>query len=185
MTPASPAVARTLACGDLVAVFLPSQGMLGASLKAGGVELLGRLDKLEASAAKGSTAGLPLLYPWANRLAGTQYRVAGRNVVLDVRSPLIHLDEHGLPIHGIPWARLGWQVTGATKTTLHASLDWKGDALLSVFPFQHRVEMAVALGPDGLLVETTVPADAADPVPVSFGFTRTSRWPGMPASTGG
>lgn len=170
MKPATPAPARTLVCGDLAAVFLPGQGMLGASLKGGGAELLGRVDNLQASAAKGSTAGLPLLYPWANRLAGAHYRAGGRSVVLDVRSPLIHLDEHGLPIHGIPWARLPWQVTGATETTLHAGLDWTGDALLSVFPFQHRVELTVVLGPDGLLLQTTVLANAADLVPVSFGF---------------
>jgi aldose 1-epimerase len=160
----------SLVAGELEAVFLPGQGMLGASLKLAGEELLGRVENLEVSAAKGSTAGLPLLYPWANRLAAPGYRAAGRAVTLDPRSALLHLDEHGLPIHGVGWAQLPWQVTAATPVSLQARLDWTQDAWLAVFPFRHCVELALALHPDGLLVETTVRANAADVVPVSFGF---------------
>src|SRR3989475_9501773 len=61
--------ARTLVAGDLEAVFLPAHGMLGASLRHRGVELLRRVEDLEAAAARGSSAGIPLLYPWANRLS--------------------------------------------------------------------------------------------------------------------
>jgi aldose 1-epimerase len=60
---------RSLVAGDLVAVFLPVHGMLGASLRHQGAEILRRVQDLEATAAKGSTAGIPLLHPWANRLA--------------------------------------------------------------------------------------------------------------------
>ena len=69
--------------GDLGAVFLPRYGMLGASLRHRHVEILRRVQDLEVAAAKGSTAGIPLLHPWANRLAGPRYRTAGREVVLD------------------------------------------------------------------------------------------------------
>jgi galactose mutarotase-like enzyme len=105
--------ARTLVAGELEAVFLPARGMLGASLRYRGVELLRRVQDLEAAAAKGSTAGIPLLHPWANRLAGARYRAAGQEVVLDPSSPLLHLDEHGLPMHGVPWSLLAWEVTDA------------------------------------------------------------------------
>src|SRR6266481_5386439 len=91
--------ARTLVAGDLEAVFLPAHGMLGASLRHKGVEILGRVEDLEAAAARGSSAGIPLLHPWANRLAEPRYRVLGREVVLDKSSPLLHFDEHGLPMH--------------------------------------------------------------------------------------
>ena len=60
---------RMLLAGDLEAVFLPAHGMLGASLRHRGVEILRRVDDLQAAAARGSSAGIPLLYPWANRLA--------------------------------------------------------------------------------------------------------------------
>src|SRR5436305_9262878 len=93
---------RTLVAGDLQAVFLPNQGMLGASLRHRGVELLRRVEDLEAAAARGSSAGIPLLYPWANRLSEPRYQVVGQQVTLDMSSPLLHLDEHGLPMHGVP-----------------------------------------------------------------------------------
>ena len=84
--------ARTLVAGDLQAVFLPDHGMLGASLRYKGVEILRRVEDLEAAAARGSSAGIPLLYPWANRLAESRYRVLGQEVVLDKSSPLLHFD---------------------------------------------------------------------------------------------
>lgn len=144
--------------------------MLGASLRHRGEELLGRVEDLEAAAAKGSTAGIPLLYPWANRLASLRYQSGGQHVVLDPKSPLVHLDEKGLPIHGVPWSRLSWAVTVATLDTLSARLDWTTEELLSVFPFPHHVELAVALRAEGLTFTTTVVASGDETVPVSFGF---------------
>jgi aldose 1-epimerase len=161
---------RTLAAGDLEAVFLPGHGMLGASLRHRGVEILRRVEDLEAAATKGSTAGIPLLYPWANRLAGPRYRAAGSDVVLDPSSPLLHLDEHGLPMHGVPWSLLTWELTEARQDFLAARLEWSRGELLAVFPFRHRLEMAATLRSDGLTIETTLVAGPDGPVPVSFGF---------------
>ena len=50
--------ARMLVAGDLEAVFLPAHGMLGASLRHRGVEILRRVEDLDAAAAK--DAGIPL-----------------------------------------------------------------------------------------------------------------------------
>ena len=168
-TPPNPA-ACSLRAGDLEAVFLPAQGMLGASLRHKGVELLRRVDDLQAAAAKGSTAGIPLLHPWANRLDGLEYRVAGREVRLDPSSPLLHLDAHGLPMHGVPWSRLAWEVTAAAPDRLSARLEWNRSDLLAVFPFRHRLELTVTLRRDGLTLETSLVAGPDAAVPVSFGF---------------
>jgi aldose 1-epimerase len=162
--------ARTLVAGDLQAVFLPDHGMLGASLRYQGVEILRRVEDLEAAAARGSSAGIPLLYPWANRLAEPRYRVLGKEIVLDQSSPLLHLDEHGLPMHGVPWSLLSWVVTEARDDFLAARLEWTGSDLLAVFPFRHRVELAGMLRSDSLTVEITVVSCSDGPVPVSFGF---------------
>jgi aldose 1-epimerase len=157
-----------LVAGELEAVFLPGRGMLGVSFKHRGEELLRRLENLEAAAAKGSTAGIPLLYPWANRLASSRYRVAGREVTFDPSLPILHCDEHGLPIHGVKWALLAWDVIATTRDRLTARLEWTRPELLAVFPFRHKVEMTATLLPESLTIETAVIAD--DPVPVSFGF---------------
>jgi len=47
------ALTHTLVAGDLEVVFLPSHGMLCASLRHKGVEILRRVENLEAAAAKG------------------------------------------------------------------------------------------------------------------------------------
>ena len=162
--------ARTLVAGDLEAIFLPAHGMLGASLRHKGVEILGRVEDLEAAAAKGSTAGIPLLHPWANRLAEPRYRVAGQEVVLDTSSSLLHLDEHGLPMHGVPWSLLPWVLTEARADFVAARLEWSNRDLLAIFPFRHRLELAATIRRDGLTLETTLVASSEGPVPVSFGF---------------
>ena len=162
--------AHTIVAGDLEAVFLPGHGMLGASLRHRNLEILRRIENLPAAAAKGSTAGIPLLHPWANRLAGSQYRAAGREVNLDPSSRLLHLDEHGLPMHGVPWSLLSWKVTEAKEDAVAAQLDWTSSDLLAIFPFRHRLEIAATMRADGLALETTLLASADGPVPVSFGF---------------
>ncbi len=163
--------AHTLIVGDLEAIFLPGHGMLGASLRHRGVEMLRRVEYLDAAAVNGSTAGIPLLHPWANRLAGFRYRAAGQEVNLDPSSRLLHLDaQHGLPMHGVPWPLLAWELTEARQDFLAARLEWTLGDLLAVFPFRHRLEMAVTLGSDGLTIETTLVAGPDGPVPVSFGF---------------
>lgn len=170
--------ARLLQEGDLRAVFLPGRGMLGASLLHRGEELLGRVDDIASFAASGRTCGIPFLHPWANRLASTDYHTAGKNVSLD-GSGLIGHDDKGLPMHGVPWPRLKWQVTNGDDTTLNAQLEWNRDELLAVFPFPHTVEMAIALGDDNLSIETTLAAGASNAVPVSFGFHPYFRIPGL------
>ena len=153
--------------------------MLGASLRHHGVELLRRVDDLEAAAAKGSTAGIPILHPWANRLGGLTYRVAGTEVTLDPSSPLVHLDEHGLPMHGVPWSRIAWELIAAEPTRLVARLDWGREELLAIFPFRHQMELTATLDPSGLTMETTLRAGPHRPVPVSFGFHPYLGLPGL------
>jgi aldose 1-epimerase len=172
--------AHRLVAGDLEAVFLPGHGMLGASLRHEGLEILRRVGDLDAAAARGSTAGIPLLHPWANRLAQPSYRTAGRAVEIDPRSPLLHRDEHGLPMHGVPWSRLVWEVAEASQGRLVARLEWTRDELLAVFPFEHRLELTATLRPDGLLLETTLLAGREGPVPASFGFHPYLGLPGVP-----
>ena len=172
--------ALQLSAGDLGAVFLPRYGMLGASVRRRGIELLGRVEDLEASAASGSTAGIPLLHPWANRLAGLSYRAAGREVRLDPASPLLRLDGRGLPIHGVSWAKLSWEVSDSSGSAAVARLDWTREDLLAVFPFPHRLELRVHLAPDSVTLETSLSPIGDVAVPVAFGFHPYLRIPGLP-----
>jgi len=173
------ATARRLVAGDVEAVFVPARGMLGASLRHKGLEMLGRVEDLETAAARGSTAGIPFLHPWANRLAEPRYCILGQQVELDLSSPLLHLDEHKLPMHGVPWSLLRWVVTEAGQDSLTARLEWSTRDLLTIFPFRHSVELSVTIRPDGLTLETTLVAGSDSSVPVSFGFHPYLRLPGL------
>jgi aldose 1-epimerase len=171
--------ARTLRSDGLRALFLPGRGMLGASLQHRGEELLGRVEDMASSAQSGRTCGIPLLHPWANRLDAMRYRAAGKEVLLDTATSIGH-DDKGLPMHGIPWPRLTWQVMDEDDSSLNARLDWASDERLAVFPFPHRVEMNIVLRFDTLSVETILRADESSAVPVSFGFHPYVRLPGLP-----
>jgi len=169
-----------IAAGDLKAVFLPSYGMLGISLSHRGIEILRRLQNLKVAAAKGSTSGIPFLYPWANRLMAPRYEVAGQLVMLDRASPLLHFDTHGLPMHGVPWSHLSWDVIETRQDSLTAGLDWSSAERLAVFPFRHRLTMTATIQSNSLTLETVLFAGQDGPVPVSFGFHPYIGVPGLP-----
>ncbi len=104
-----------LSAGDLEAIVIPSAGMVVASLRSRGDELLGRADALAGWVDGGHTMGIPLLHPWANRLAGTSYVVGETHVRIDPASPLLHRDGNGLPIHGLLGPCGAWQAAPPTR----------------------------------------------------------------------
>jgi aldose 1-epimerase len=170
------AAAVTLTAGDLTATFLPDVGMLGASLAWQGHELVA----LPQGISGGHTTGLPLLHPWANRLAGRRYVAAGQAV--DLRRLSLHTDSNGLPIHGTMLGRSGWTIVsmagGRRQARFAAHFDYGAQPeLLAAFPFRHVVAVTVVLGGGELAVTTTVrPSDG--PVPVSFGWHPYFQLPG-------
>ena len=91
MTTPAPSVERgaldgfetvTLSAGELAASFAPGLGMAGVALRHAGEELLDRQAGLSAYAERGAVMGVPIMHPWANRLAGFEYAVEGRDVLL-------------------------------------------------------------------------------------------------------
>jgi galactose mutarotase-like enzyme len=156
----------------------PGLGMVVCSMRHRGDELLGRRGGLAAYAARGETMGVPLLYPWANRLAAHGYRFGGRDVALQGLSPR---DDDGLPIHGLLAAVHGWRLIGAGAdgdgARAIAELDAPG---LEGFPFPHVARVRMALRGARLTIETIVQATDAEAVPVCFGYHPYLRLPGMP-----
>jgi aldose 1-epimerase len=168
----------TLAAGGIEATFLPGLGMLCGSLLHEGEQLLDFPGGISAYEER-KTVGIPFLHPWANRLAGFEYEAAGQRVQLDPRSPLLQLDEDGLPLHGLVSASPYWTVTEAEGARLKAELDFAAhDEYLEAFPYPHRVELEPSVAPDGLTMRTTVTPTSDGPVPISFGFHPYFRLPG-------
>ena len=130
--------------GHTRADFVPAANMLCCSLTREGTEFLDPGHGVDAYASHGKTMGIPLLYPWANRLAGYEYRVAGAHVLLPRDDALIPVDgATGLPIHGVIPSLLRWHVETVVEAALTARLRWDSPELLAVFPFEHEVVMEV------------------------------------------
>lgn len=169
---------------DLHTTWVPGAGMLGASLVHRGQEMLWQGAGVRAYARQRKFMGIPFLHPWANRLAGFSYRAGGHDVVLDSASPLLLLDDNGLPIHGVLTASRRWRMRGASaddaRARLSASLEFDQPDLLAAFPFPHRVELDVELSGGALQVCATLINSGTEPVPVAFGFHPYLRLPGVP-----
>lgn len=175
--------AVTLTAGDLEATFLPGLGMLGVSLRHRGREHLSLHGGLEAYA-EGHTTGLPLLAPWANRLAGFEYRIGRRVVRFGAGTPGVQLDPNGLPIHGTVSAR-PWELVELSASAAAAALAARfpfGDHqdLLRCFPFPHDLRIDALVTRERLRVTTSVVPTGRRAVPVSFGWHPYLRLPGVP-----
>jgi aldose 1-epimerase len=163
-----------LEAGPTSATFVPELGLLGTSLRHDGgeyLDLTGGATKVLSQ----HTTGLPLLAPWANRLAGDHYRVGRRRVDLS-DAPGLHRDGGGLPIHGTMLGRPGWQVvrsgpTGAGGARLTARFDaGHDDVVMASFPFPHVLGVVAAVTPHRLEVTVSVTATGRTKVPVAFGW---------------
>lgn len=148
-------------------------------------------EPLEAFLQHDRTGGVPLLFPWSNRLRGDHYEVLGRRVDLR-RMAHVHRDGTGRPMHGVllRWSR--WTLeqlhgndsaevharggrSAASPSGIRAELAWNRHLpLYRAFPFDFTLRLTsrvFEMGPHsaGLEIETEVEAgDTA--VPLSFGW---------------
>jgi aldose 1-epimerase len=160
---------------ELEAAFVHEAGIVGCSLRHGGAELLGQRGGLARYVADRSTMGIPLLHPWANRLAQRRFQVAGVEVDLDKASPPPNVDAHGLPIHGLLAAAKGWRVerheSSGDGGVLAARFDFGAQPdLIAAFPFPHQLSIEATLRGTALTIATTVEPSGDVEVPISFGY---------------
>jgi galactose mutarotase-like enzyme len=167
----------------LEAVFVPGAGMVGCSLRHRDQELLGQRGGLGAYVAERGTMGIPILHPWANRLAKRRFSAADREVSIEPPVPF-STDPNGLAIHGLLSAARGWRADKHEATVdgalLTARFDFEADpALLAAFPFPHQVLFEARLAGGALTITTVVRATGDAPVPVAFGYHPYLRLPGV------
>jgi aldose 1-epimerase len=149
----------------------PSVGMVGSSLRVDGEEYLGQRGGLDKYARTGSTFGVPLLYPWANRLDR------------DIASPRVRRDPNGLAIHGLLNGWPAWDVVRDDGGLLAAAFDFGAhEDLLAVFPYPHRVEVEVRTAERSVTVTTRVRPTGDVAVPIAFGWHPYVTLPGVPRS---
>ncbi len=115
--------------------------------------------------------GIPILYPWANRLGANTYTAEGVTVTLTPGENGVRPDPNGLPIHGVLAAYPDWRVTAESGNELTAEVDFGADPrLLASFPYPHLLEVTVLLAERTLTLRTTVTATGDTSVPLCFGF---------------
>jgi galactose mutarotase-like enzyme len=166
---------------SVTATFVPVAGMVATSLADSSDEFLGQRRGLDAYVTSGKTMGIPILYPWANRLSASKYGINGAVVTLTPGTGGVRTDEHGVPIHGVLAAYPGWLVTARSENTLTAVLDFGGTPwLLASFPFPHVLTQHVTLDDRKLTIETTVMPTTSASVPLCFGYHPYFTIPGVP-----
>jgi aldose 1-epimerase len=169
---------------NLEVTFVPGAGMVACSLRHRGEELLGQRGGLADYVRERSTMGIPLLYPWANRVGRKRFTTAGREVDLTSADLPLSFDDGGLPIHGLLAGADGWSVESHRSTetggVLEAGFDFgAATQLLQAFPFPHRLRLRATLSGARLTIVTTVRADQGVTVPVAFGFHPYLTLPGV------
>jgi galactose mutarotase-like enzyme len=173
------------ASADLTAAVVPGAGMVVASLRDRGRELLGQRGGVHGYVERGATMGIPLLHPWANRLAADRFVFDGVEVRLPRSGGGVRREEHGLPIHGLLAGSPDWAVLPddgvAGATSIAAELDFGAHTqLMAAFPFAHRIRLEIAVSGRTLTVRTTLAATGNGPVPAAFGFHPYLQLPGVP-----
>ncbi len=163
--------------GGLSATFVPGAGMVCVSLDFEGRSYLAQRGGLGQYVESGSTMGIPILYPWANRLARDSWKFGSVPARIDPGAYRVKRDTNGLAIHGTLAASPFWKVGDASaggdlaSAGLAATLEFgEHPELLATFPFPHRLELEFRLTGRRLSVRTSVTPTGEHAVPLAYGF---------------
>lgn len=161
-----------LVCGGSRLDVAPALGFAAVSWQVDEIERLALPLPLREFARQPKTGGIPLLYPFANRLRGD--RCLWRGTAMDVSAvPGLKRDANGLPIHGSLVRFGGWSsvVTAAGDlATAEATLEWTESLpFFGGFPFLHRLSIRYELSEGSVRVITRV-EPRSGPMPVAFGW---------------
>ena len=169
-------------------------GCVATSWQVRGQEMLTLPVALADFVKSQKTGGIPLLYPYANRLRTDHFTAAGKAVDLS-RDAKLKRDANGFPMHGLLIRWPDWVMSQPAPDELEASIVWGDHAeLFAAYPFAHTLRVRWKLGSasnqgrngiDGqvtnsivdesktastLTVTTIIEADKGQDVPVSFGW---------------
>jgi len=125
--------------------------------------------------AKPALAGVPFLWPWANRIDGDAYWANGKKYLLNSDLGNFRYDGNHKPIHGLLAFSPLWQVTNleadAKSARVTSRLEFaRHPELMAQFPFAHTVEMTYRLADGILQVETVLLNHSAEAMPVAVGY---------------
>lgn len=154
----------------------PSFGNMAYEMKVNGKSVLFLpVPNLGELKNKPALAGVPFLWPWANRIDQDAYWANGRKYLLNPELGNFRYDGNHKPIHGLLAFSPLWQVTkleaDAKSARVTSRLEFaKYPELMAQFPFAHIVEMTYRLENGVLEVETALYNQSTQPMPVALGY---------------
>jgi aldose 1-epimerase len=155
---------------------LPGIGNMVYQMKVNGKDVLrtptGTLAEFKV---KPGMTGIPLLWPWANRIDHNGYFVNNKEYALNLGLGNVRLDGNKKPLHGLLGTSSAWKVVSCKADGKSAEVTsrleyWKYPDLMEQFPFAHTIEITYRLKEGVLQVETMIHNLAAEPMPVAIGF---------------
>jgi len=121
-------------------------GCVATSWQVRGQEMLALPLALAEFVKSQKTGGIPLLYPYANRLRADHFTAAGKAVDLS-RDTKLKRDANGFPMHGLLIRWPEWVVSQPAPDELEASIVWGDHAeLFTAYPFAHTLRVRWKLG---------------------------------------
>lgn len=144
------------------------------------VEALRAPETVEALREAPVLYGLPLLFPFPNRVAKGRFVFEGRTVELPITEP-----ERGNAIHGLvldrPWEVAGY---GADEESAYitCTFDWQDHPDIHVYPFAFQLEYTVRLTAQGLSTRFRAVNTGDSTMPLGFGM---HPWFPVPLQPGG
>ncbi len=141
----------TLSYGDVTAEVVPARGAIVAGLRVAGTDVL-YLDRATLDdPAKNVRGGIPLLFPFAGKLADETFALTGTK-----------MKQHGFG------RNRAWTVAERTPASVRMTLAADAETRAQ-WPYEFTAEQTVMLVPHGLQIELAIAAGAA-PLPVSPGW---------------
>ncbi|GIX41714.1 MAG: aldose 1-epimerase [Leptospiraceae bacterium] len=111
-------------------------------------------------------AGIPFLYPFANRIARKEFYLEGK--LIQISKDYSFFDPNDLPIHGFLLKSSYWNIKEKKDNYIIAKLDFKNNHLFELFPFKHSIEYKIELKENQIHFYITIIPE--ENIPVSFGF---------------
>lgn len=146
------------------------------------VDVLDAVPDFAKTGTSPSHSGIPLLFPFPNRIRGGRYNWAGREYVLDG----IHQDGQGNAIHGLVIDR-PWRVIQVIENAVVGQFQLSVDApdRRALWPADFLIEVRYELRDAGLHCDVRVFNPDSTPLPFGFGTHPYFRVPLSPTSKAG
>ena len=132
------------------------------------VDVLSAADGFEAGGQPASRSGIPLLFPYPNRIAGGRYSWSGRDYQLTPDQ--VPFDKTGNAIHGFCMDR-PWRVVSQSESSVTAVFRTSVDApeRLALWPADAEIEVTYELRRSCLRSLITIRNPSDQPLPWGFG----------------